>query len=71
MRTWKKPIVVEIAVGMEINCYVCAELQASGPDKPDQTDEFVGILDSSNLFEDNYLKSVSVLVPTRLFLCSE
>jgi len=26
MRTWKKPIVVEIAVGMEINCYVCAEL---------------------------------------------
>ena len=26
MRTWKKPVVVEIAVGMEINCYVCAEL---------------------------------------------
>ena len=26
MRSWKKPIVVEIAVGMEINCYVCAEL---------------------------------------------
>ena len=26
MRSWKKPIVIEIAVGMEINCYVCAEL---------------------------------------------
>ena len=38
MRTWKKPIVVEIAVGMEINCYVCAELQISGLEKPDQAD---------------------------------
>ncbi|KJS45145.1 MAG: pyrroloquinoline quinone biosynthesis protein PqqA [Rhodospirillaceae bacterium BRH_c57] len=25
MRTWKKPRVVEIAVGMEINSYSCAE----------------------------------------------
>ncbi len=25
-RTWKKPKIVEIAVGMEINCYACAEL---------------------------------------------
>jgi len=24
---WKKPRVVEIAVGMEINCYACAELK--------------------------------------------
>ncbi len=23
---WKTPKVVEIAVGMEINCYACAEL---------------------------------------------
>ena len=51
MRTWKKPIVVEIAVGMEINCYVCAELQTSGSGKPDQIDEFVGIFDSSNLLK--------------------
>ncbi|MGB0696812.1 MAG: pyrroloquinoline quinone precursor peptide PqqA [Rhodospirillaceae bacterium] len=26
MRTWKKPRFVEIAVGMEINSYACAEL---------------------------------------------
>ena len=51
MRTWKKPIVVEIAVGMEINCYVCAELQISGPGKPDQTDQFAGLFGSSNLFK--------------------
>ncbi|MGB0682253.1 MAG: pyrroloquinoline quinone precursor peptide PqqA [Magnetovibrionaceae bacterium] len=25
MKTWKKPVVVEIAVGMEINSYACAE----------------------------------------------
>lgn len=25
---WKKPRVTEIAVGMEINCYACAELKA-------------------------------------------
>ncbi|MGC2856930.1 pyrroloquinoline quinone precursor peptide PqqA [Novispirillum sp. DQ9] len=25
MRIWKKPAVVEIAVGMEINSYSCAE----------------------------------------------
>jgi len=24
MRKWKTPKVVEIAVGMEINCYACA-----------------------------------------------
>jgi len=24
--TWKTPRVVEIAVGMEINCYACAEI---------------------------------------------
>ncbi|MBI1239780.1 MAG: pyrroloquinoline quinone precursor peptide PqqA [Alphaproteobacteria bacterium] len=24
---WKKPRVTEIAVGMEINCYACAELK--------------------------------------------
>jgi coenzyme PQQ precursor peptide PqqA len=24
MRKWKTPQVVEIAVGMEINCYACA-----------------------------------------------
>jgi coenzyme PQQ precursor peptide PqqA len=24
--TWKTPRIVEIAVGMEINCYACAEL---------------------------------------------
>jgi len=23
---WRKPEIVEIAVGMEINCYACAEL---------------------------------------------
>ncbi|MCH6590344.1 MAG: pyrroloquinoline quinone precursor peptide PqqA [Proteobacteria bacterium] len=23
---WKSPKVIEIAVGMEINCYACAEL---------------------------------------------
>lgn len=23
---WKKPKVIEICVGMEINCYACAEL---------------------------------------------
>ena len=26
-KTWKKPKVVEIAVGMEINSYACAELK--------------------------------------------
>jgi coenzyme PQQ precursor peptide PqqA len=26
MRKWKRPHVVEIAVGMEINCYACAQL---------------------------------------------
>ncbi len=26
MRTWSKPSYVEIAVGMEINSYACAEL---------------------------------------------
>ena len=26
-KTWKRPKVVEIAVGMEINCYACAELK--------------------------------------------
>ena len=26
-KTWKKPAVVEIAVGMEINSYACAELK--------------------------------------------
>ena len=67
MRTWKKPIVVEIAVGMEINCYVCAELQISEPDKPDQADQFVGLFDSSNLLNSNYLQGVSVLSPVRLF----
>ena len=51
MRTWKKPIVVEIAVGMEINCYVCAELQISGPGKSDQTDQFVELIGSSNLLK--------------------
>ena len=51
MRTWKKPIVVEIAVGMEINCYVCAELQTSGPEKPDQIDKFVGFFDSPDLLK--------------------
>ncbi|MFQ5783320.1 MAG: pyrroloquinoline quinone precursor peptide PqqA [Alphaproteobacteria bacterium] len=25
-RVWSKPVIVEIAVGMEINCYACAEL---------------------------------------------
>ncbi|MBD88696.1 MAG: pyrroloquinoline quinone precursor peptide PqqA [Rhodospirillaceae bacterium] len=23
---WTKPVVVEIAVGLEINCYACADL---------------------------------------------
>ncbi|NIQ74355.1 MAG: pyrroloquinoline quinone precursor peptide PqqA [Gammaproteobacteria bacterium] len=26
MRIWKRPVVTEIAVGMEINCYACAEI---------------------------------------------
>jgi coenzyme PQQ precursor peptide PqqA len=26
MRKWSRPTVVEIAVGMEINCYACAEI---------------------------------------------
>jgi coenzyme PQQ precursor peptide PqqA len=26
MRKWKRPKVIEIAVGMEINCYACAKL---------------------------------------------
>lgn len=26
MKTWVRPVIVEIQVGMEINCYVCAEL---------------------------------------------
>jgi coenzyme PQQ precursor peptide PqqA len=26
VRVWSKPVIVEIAVGMEINCYACAEL---------------------------------------------
>ncbi len=26
MRQWKRPEVIEIAVGMEINCYACAKL---------------------------------------------
>lgn len=25
--TWKTPKIVEIALGAEINCYVCAELK--------------------------------------------
>ncbi len=25
-QVWRKPEIVEIAVGMEINCYACAEL---------------------------------------------
>jgi coenzyme PQQ precursor peptide PqqA len=25
---WRKPRITEIAVGMEINCYACAELKA-------------------------------------------
>lgn len=27
-RSWKRPRIVEIAVGMEINSYACAELKA-------------------------------------------
>ncbi|MFQ5774390.1 MAG: pyrroloquinoline quinone precursor peptide PqqA [Kiloniellaceae bacterium] len=27
MKTWKRPRIVEIAVGMEINSYACAELK--------------------------------------------
>jgi coenzyme PQQ precursor peptide PqqA len=26
MKTWKRPVIVEIQVGMEINLYVCAKL---------------------------------------------
>jgi coenzyme PQQ precursor peptide PqqA len=26
MKQWKRPVIVEIQVGMEINLYVCAEL---------------------------------------------
>ncbi len=26
MRKWNRPTIVEIAVGMEINCYACAKL---------------------------------------------
>jgi coenzyme PQQ precursor peptide PqqA len=26
MKRWKRPVIVEIQVGMEINLYVCAEL---------------------------------------------
>jgi len=26
MAEWKRPVIVEIQAGMEINCYVCAEL---------------------------------------------
>jgi len=26
--TWKTPVIVEIALGAEINCYACAELKA-------------------------------------------
>ncbi|MDH3316171.1 MAG: pyrroloquinoline quinone precursor peptide PqqA [Gammaproteobacteria bacterium] len=26
MKTWTRPVIVELQVGMEINCYVCAEL---------------------------------------------
>jgi coenzyme PQQ precursor peptide PqqA len=26
MKKWKSPRVVEISVGMEINCYACAEI---------------------------------------------
>ena len=26
MRKWSRPTVVEISVGMEINCYACAEI---------------------------------------------
>ncbi len=26
-KTWRKPKIVEIAVGMEINAYACAELK--------------------------------------------
>jgi len=28
MMTWKTPKIVEIALGAEINCYACAELNA-------------------------------------------
>ena len=27
-QVWRKPKIVEIAVGMEINCYACAELDS-------------------------------------------
>jgi coenzyme PQQ precursor peptide PqqA len=26
MKKWKRPVIVEVQVGMEINLYVCAEL---------------------------------------------
>lgn len=26
MKSWTRPVIVELQVGMEINCYVCAEL---------------------------------------------
>jgi len=26
MKQWKRPVIVEIQVGMEINLYVCAEI---------------------------------------------
>ena len=71
MRTWKKPIVVEIAVGMEINCYVCAELQTPGPGKPDQADEFAGIFDSSNLLKGKipqWRVGASIEAPVLLFI---
>ena len=25
---WKSPVVLEVAVGLEINCYACAEIQS-------------------------------------------
>ena len=35
---WKKPIIKEVAVGLEINCYACAEIQYKlilwGPKNP-------------------------------------
>ena len=35
---WKKPIIKEVAVGLEINCYACAEIQYElilwGPKNP-------------------------------------
>jgi len=26
MKKWKKPIIIELAVGLEINAYACAEV---------------------------------------------